>query len=208
MWPAWHILQKTCFQVAASKLKFLFKIFYWLGLAALLYWLVSCTAPERLNKLVAAHPELVHTDTTTATKEIAVPGYTADGGGLASVDVSGLTQILEQFRSAVDKASYPDLEKRIADYIINRPCLADTLSLLTPGGGSVKVWQWRGRFFITAVQPRAKITATVPVTIMRIDAHPVYHWSMFTAGFFLGVLVFIGTVSLLAKAGSKIENPL
>lgn len=171
-----------------------------LGLALMF---CRCTAQDRLNRLHKKHPELFTADTVYSTRTFTVPGISRDTTVPQNTDLSGLLAIFEAQGQKIDSLMKRRLVQQISNYILERPCLADTLKVPLENGGFVKVWQAGGQFNYQQRQRPGKITVQVPYNVYTAQITRHYKWPLLFIGLAIGWVSFFLVINYLKYKQTK-----
>lgn len=148
--------------------------------------LISCSPEKRLTRLVKNNPFLA--DTIFVTKTITTPQIIVDTFFLASENTTDLLNIIDQYKNDIDSLTRKKLHSQITDYVVNRNCIDDTLSIKIGEDGLCKVWQYKSRFYYKLKIPQKKHVFTNPGLIVKPKI-VTYSWGMFAAGILMGWLL-------------------
>lgn len=160
--------------------------------------LASCTPQQRLNRLLKKHPELVKHDTVFIEKTITIAEVKADTGKKVNTNVAGVDSIIQHYTQLLDSANANRLTTEIKNYIINRPCLEDTLRLDLKNGGYIKVFQENGEIKLKLFEPAQEIKIPCPTVVNSVTQtkdsfldRAVFKWLWFVLAivFFLLLLI-------------------
>lgn len=157
----------------------------------------SCTCNWHLKRAKIKCGYTFTTDTVYKPVVITVPGIDTNGTKPANVNVDSLASIIQELfinnnslKTKNDSLLLQALNKRLGNYIINRPCLTDTLSIAI-NGGIIKLWQAGGKFYWSVKIPPQVIERRVPVVVNTAsvkESNPWYLW---------GIILFLSILLLL-----------
>lgn len=144
-----------------------------------LFFMGSCSPQKRLDRLIKNHPDLAALQIKIDT--VVVPQIKVDTIVMASTDTKGVDSLLTRYLMAVDSVQRSEAKRSVKNYIINRPCMLDTLIISIPPDGMCKVWQSGGKFHFRIRKPGQQIIIKTPQ--MNISQKIVRFWPGFSVGF-------------------------
>ncbi len=152
----------------------------------------SCDPVKRIARIRARHPEIVKLDTTYShrndtTKAILDRFSVNKADNSAAIDSAlkvqeiGWIEVMTDthkndsaFAKHLIDSLINKLNKSIKGYIVNRPCLKDTL-IKSYDGITVKVFDQKGSIGIIITKPEVIKDVKTPVAVTTIDHSPCAH---------------------------------
>lgn len=183
-----------------------------------MFGLSCCTPSQRLARLVKKHPELLHSDTLKQVVTFTLAGIDTSAHIALDTNTNAIREKLTRLRAQIDSIRQLNIDSArvaflldsvaqytsvyLSRYYSNKTVLLDTLTIRTPLGDFVKVWQQGAKLVARLYEAPKTNSLLVPVKVDNTykDIPWRLPWYWFVVVLFAGVF---STLFIVRNKNSK-----